>query len=148
MWLLSKPSVLCFSEPTTINALGSHLVAGPEIQNKVHTRWALNVGLEWCQQCKALRSGNEKFFVQHFIVPVLITAILLWLEALQPGVELHDNLVCPYDDERLYYNIDIYVEGMAEGYNEYDLIGLGKVLQRLVDEVEEEIPEYSMYSMS
>ena len=28
---------------------------------------------------------------------------------------LQDDLVCPFNEERLYYNIDIYIEGLAGG---------------------------------
>jgi hypothetical protein len=51
-------------------------------------------------------------------------------------------LVCPFDEERLYYNIDIFVEATAENCDDYDLVGIGEVLQQLVSTVEAEIPQY------
>lgn len=60
------------------------------------------------------------------------------------GRHLQDNdFVCPFaQEERLYYNIDIYIEGLADNCVDYDLIGIGGILQNLVNQVEEEIPEY------
>jgi hypothetical protein len=62
------------------------------------------------------------------------------------GQELQDDdtpLECPVEDEeRLYYNIDIYVEATSENCDEFDLVGIGELLQRLVNEVEADIPEY------
>ena len=51
-------------------------------------------------------------------------------------------MACPFDEERLYYNIDIYVEATAHNCDEYDLVGIGDFLQNLVSEIEAEIPEY------
>ena len=53
-----------------------------------------------------------------------------------------DDFVCPYKEEKLYYNIDIFIEGVGQGCESYDLYNIGELLQIVVDEVEEEIPEY------
>lgn len=53
-----------------------------------------------------------------------------------------DDFVCPYEEEKLYYNIAIFIEGIGQGCESYDLYNIGELLQRVVDEVEEEIPEY------
>jgi len=57
--------------------------------------------------------------------------------------DLQDEYVCPYaDEERLLYNIEVDIEGVGEGCETYDLYNIGKMLQDIVDEVEEEIPKY------
>lgn len=57
--------------------------------------------------------------------------------------ELQDDFVCPYDEERLYYNIDIDLEGIfTDGCVEQDLYNIGDLLAGIVDEAEEEIPQY------
>jgi hypothetical protein len=53
-----------------------------------------------------------------------------------------DDFECPDKEETLFYNIDIFIEGIGEGCEAYDLYDIGNMLQRVVDEVEEEIPEY------
>ena len=53
-----------------------------------------------------------------------------------------DDFVCPYAEETLYYNIEIFIEGLGEGCAAYDLYNIGAILQKIVAEVEEEIPEY------
>ena len=61
---------------------------------------------------------------------------------LGPRRHLGEDLACPFDEERLYYNIDIYVEATAHNCDEYDLVGIGDLLQKMIDEIEAEIPEY------
>lgn len=53
-----------------------------------------------------------------------------------------DDFECPYKEEKLFYNIDIFIEGIGEGCGTYDLYDIGTTLQEIVDEVEEDIPEY------
>jgi hypothetical protein len=56
---------------------------------------------------------------------------------------------CPYADatqERLLYNIDIQVHGL-DGCGDDDLLKVGTILQKVVEEVEVEIPKYDYEDM-
>lgn len=56
-----------------------------------------------------------------------------------------DNF-CPFEnasEEKLLYNVDIFVEGVGEGCGEDDLRQIGEILQKVVREVEAGIPEYN-----
>lgn len=81
-----------------------------------------------------------------FTSPCLVTiVVIILLSGTHLGARSahDDDFVCPYkQEETLYYNIDIMVEGIGENCGSYDLYSIGATLQEVVDEVEEEIPEY------
>jgi hypothetical protein len=61
-----------------------------------------------------------------------------------------DDKSCPRyrpNVENLLYNIDIEVNGISEGCGDNDLLKIGAILQKVVDDVEKEIPEYESDSM-
>jgi hypothetical protein len=70
---------------------------------------------------------------------LLLLQVLLSSSKTTDTRHLQDDLVCPFDEERLYYKINICVEGTATNCNEYDLVGIGDLLQNLVNDIEAEI---------
>ena len=102
---------------------------------------------DYCEEEALLISSI--MMVARFVFLVALGVAVADLDAPERRLSHENDYICPPEfEEKLYYNMNITIESVGEGCEEYDLfLNAGDMLQEIVDEIEEQIPENEYETM-